>query len=173
MAEIHIRQVTDSDLLQLQKISSDTFYETFAESNTEEDMKLYLSEGLSQEKLKQELNDIHSVFYFAMLGDVITGYLKLNFGPSQTDLKDENGVEIERIYVSKDFHGKNIGQTLLEKALDTARSRKAEYVWLGVWEENQKAIRFYRKNGFVEFGQHVFLLGSDEQNDILMKLELK
>jgi ribosomal protein S18 acetylase RimI-like enzyme len=80
---------------------------------------------------------------------------------------------IERIYVLKEFHGKNVGQILYEKAMQIARQSNANYVWLGVWEENARAINFYKKNGFVEFEKHIFKLGNDEQTDIMMKLQLK
>jgi ribosomal protein S18 acetylase RimI-like enzyme len=125
------------------------------------------------EKLTNELNNPNSSFYFAVVNDKIIGYLKINFGDSQTELKQENALEIERIYVLKEFHGKKIGQLLFEKAMELAIQKKADYVWLGVWEENPRAISFYKKNGFVEFDKHIFKLGDDEQTDIMMKLQLK
>jgi ribosomal protein S18 acetylase RimI-like enzyme len=87
-------------------------------------------------------------------------------------LQDEGALEIERIYVLKDFHGKSVGQVLYNKAIDIAKEKKTKYVWLGVWEENPRAISFYKKNGFVEFDKHIFILGDDEQTDIMMKLIL-
>ena len=101
------------------------------------------------------------------------GYLKLNMGESQTELKDNDALEIERIYVLKDFHGKKVGQLLFDKAITIAKELQLAYVWLGVWEENKKALQFYTKNGFVEFDQHVFVLGDEAQTDIMMKLALK
>ena len=172
MENIQIQKVAFNEILQLQKIGRLTFYETFSESNSEENMKNYLQEGFSVEKLTTELNDKNAEFYFAKTDNEVIGYLKLNFGDSQTELKDNKALEIERIYVSKDFHGKNIGQLLYSKAIEIAKDKKVNYVWLGVWEENQRAIRFYKKNGFVEFDKHIFKLGDDEQTDIMMKLIL-
>lgn len=169
---MELKRVTLNDIDQLQKISRQTFQETFSESNSEENMKKYLEEGFSNEKLTAELNDKNSEFYFAALNNEIIGYLKLNFGESQTELKDKKALEIERIYVSKEFHGKSVGQFLYDKAIQIAKEKNAEYVWLGVWEENPRAIRFYKKNGFVEFDKHIFKLGNDEQTDIMMKLKL-
>jgi diamine N-acetyltransferase len=170
MKNIAIKRVTLSDIDQIQKIGRQTFFETFSASNSEENMAKYLEEGFSREKLTAEINDNNSEFYFAEFENTIIGYLKLNFGQSQTELKDERTVEIERIYVLKSFLGKNVGQILYEKALQIARQRNAEYVWLGVWEENPRAINFYKKNGFVEFDKHIFKLGDDEQTDIMMRL---
>jgi len=136
-------------------------------------MKSYLDEGFSVEKLTSELNNKNSEFYFAKLGDKIIGYLKLNFGESQTEFKDNRSLEIERIYVTKEFHGKSVGQGLYDKAIQVAKQKNFQYVWLGVWEENPRAISFYKKNGFVEFDKHIFKLGNDEQTDIMMKLKLQ
>ena len=172
MNGIDIQKVTLSDIAQLQKIGRQTFIETFSEANSEENMKNYLQEGFSIEKLTNEINNKNSEFYFATFNNEIIGYLKLNFGDSQTELKDHKALEIERIYVSKEFHGKKVGQFLYDKAIQIAKQKNAEYVWLGVWEENLRAISFYKKNGFVEFDQHIFKLGNDEQTDIMMKLKL-
>ncbi|MEX1301581.1 MAG: GNAT family N-acetyltransferase, partial [Desulfotignum sp.] len=94
-------------------------------------------------------------------------------GTSQTESKAENTLEIERIYVLKEFHGKTVGQQLYEKAMEIAKEKSVTYVWLGVWEKNSKAIRFYEKNGFKAFDTHIFRLGNDKQTDILMKHQMK
>lgn len=172
MTSIDIQEVTLDNIDQLQNIGRQTFYETFSAGNSEENMAKYLEEGFSIEKLTAELSDNNAEFYFATLNDNVIGYLKLNFGQSQTELKDDKALEIERIYVLKDFHGKNVGQLLYDKALQIARQKCADYVWLGVWEKNPRAINFYKKNGFAEFDKHVFKLGNDEQTDIMMKLKL-
>lgn len=171
MIEIFIRKVTLNDIEKLQKIGKETFAETFASDNSEENMQEYLDKGFSIEKLKSELADQNSQFYFAIFDGKVNGYLKINFGKTQTEIKNGNSLEIERIYVLKEFYGKKVGQKLYEKAMEIAEQKNVDYVWLGVWEKNSRAIRFYEKNGFVEFDKHVFKLGNDEQIDILMKLQ--
>ena len=171
--KIKIEQINHRHIETLQQIGRQTFEETFAESNSAENMAKYLEEGYSHEKLNEELNNQNSFFYFAILDEKVIGYLKLNTGISQTELKDNDAVEIERIYVLKDYHGKKVGQLLFDKALTIAKEQHVAYVWLGVWEENKRAIQFYTKNGFVEFDQHIFVLGDEAQTDIMMKLELK
>lgn len=173
MKNIIIQKVTLNDIDQLQKIGRQTFSETFSGDNSEEDMKKYLDENFSTEKLTDELNNKNSEFYFAKSEDTVIGYLKLNFGESQTELKDNKALEIERIYVPKEYHGQSVGQILYEKAIQVAKQKGTDYVWLGVWEENLRALSFYRKNGFVEFDKHIFKLGNDEQTDIMMKLQLR
>ncbi len=172
MENIITKKITLDDLEKLQKIGRKTFEETFSESNSEENMRTYLEEGFSKEKLTTELNNENSEFYFAILKEEVIGYLKVNFGESQTELKDSKALEIERIYVAKEFHGKSVGQILYDKAIEVANQKGSAYVWLGVWEENPRAISFYKKNGFVAFDKHIFKLGDDEQTDIMMKLKL-
>jgi ribosomal protein S18 acetylase RimI-like enzyme len=106
------------------------------------------------------------------MDEKIIGYLKVNFGKAQTDFKEDDSIEIERVYVMVEFHGKEVGKKLLVKAIEISREKNAKSVWLGVWEKNYKAIRFYHKNGFLEFGKHPFILGDDIQTDILMELQL-
>ena len=169
---MQIRKLDITDLENLQKISITTFRETFEEVNSEEDMQKYLNENLNEEKLKSELENQNSEFYFAENNGEILGYLKLNFKDAQTEKVEENHFEIERIYVLKAFLGQKIGQILFDKAIEIGREKNLEYVWLGVWEENHRAIRFYEKNGFEIFGKHDFVLGKDVQTDLLMKLKL-
>lgn len=172
MENIQITKATLDEILQLQDIGRQTFFETFSAGNSAENMKKYLAEGFSLEKLTAELKDKYADFYLAWFDKKVIGYLKLNFGQSQTELKDNEALEIERIYVLKEFHGKKVGQLLYEKAIQIAKQANVSYVWLGVWEENPRAISFYKKNGFVEFDKHIFKLGDDEQTDIMMKLML-
>jgi len=122
--------------------------------------------------LNIELNNENSEFYFATTNNTIIGYVKLNFGSSQTELKDKHTAEIERIYILKEFYGKNVGQVLCDKAIEIAKQKRVAFIWLGVWEENLRAINFYKKNGFIEFDKHIFSLGQEEQTDIMMKLKL-
>ena len=167
-----IRRLTGEDALLLQQIGRKTFEQTFSSSNSKENMVKYLEEGFSLSKLQGEIDDPNAEFYFAIHHNHIIGYLKLNIGQSQTEIKNEHALEIERIYVLKEFHGQNIGQQLFEKALERAYVQKVDFIWLGVWEENRRAIQFYTKNGFVAFDKHIFRLGDEEQTDIMMKLKL-
>jgi diamine N-acetyltransferase len=172
MINFTIQRVQPEDIIDLQNIARQTFQETYAAGNTAENMAYYLKHNLSIDHLKRELENKNSEFYFAKSGGKILGYLKINFGPSPTELTKENCVEIERIYVCKEFQGKKIGHQLLVKAIDLAKGKGASFIWLGVWEHNPKAFLFYQRHGFEVFDQHVFVLGDDEQMDFLMRLKL-
>ena len=161
-----------SHLKDLQSISRQTFFDSFASQNTEKNMGLFLEAEFAEEKLKSELLNADSEFYFARSDNGIMGYLKINSGNAQTEFKENSGMEIERIYALKEFYGKGVGKILLDKALEVAKESRMEYIWLGVWEKNPRAIRFYEKNGFIQFGSHPFRVGTDVQTDILMRREL-
>lgn len=169
MLEISLKKATLADLKKLQKIGIQTFSDSFSGQNTAEDMQSYLDETFSSENLTLELNDSNSDIYFAEFQENVIGYIKINFGKSQTHLKDESAIQIERLYISKDHQRKNVGQFLLNKALEIAQNTGKDYVWLGVWTENKRAIKFYERNNFVEFGSYIFTLGTDKQSDIMMK----
>ncbi len=172
MNSIKITKIGLEQLIPLQEIGRKTFYDTFFESDSEESMKTYLATSFSTKKLTAELENPHSEFYLATQNEVVIGYLKVNFGPAQTELQDGNSLEIERIYVLQDYHGKKVGQLLFEKAIAIAKDNSCSYVWLGVWEENHRALQFYSKNGFVAFDKHIFVFGDEAQTDIMMKLVL-
>jgi hypothetical protein len=167
-----IQKVNPIDIKLFASISKQTFLETYADDNSEEDMVKYLADNFSSKQLTTDLSNPNSEFYFVKNDTQIIGYLKLNFGQAQTEDHHDSAMEIERIYALKSYHGKSVGQMLFDKAYEVAKAKKAAYLWLGVWEKNPRAIRFYEKNGFVAFDKHVFVLGKDEQTDLLMKLSL-
>jgi len=170
MVLFSIEKVNENDVEQLQSLSRQTFYETYCLMNTKENMDKYLNENLSISTLEKELKNPNSEFYIIKDFDKNIGYLKLNMGPAQTDIKDVNSLEIERIYVIKEYQGKKVGQQLYEKSIQVAKEKSLKYIWLGVWQENPKAIQFYTKNGFEVFDKHVFVLGDEKQTDLMMRL---
>ena len=170
---ISVKRVDNNELHDLQQLSTKTFYEAFAAFNCEKHMQAYLRESLSLSQLTAEWKHPESFFYFAKINRKIVGYIKINWGAAQTEKTLTNALEIERIYVIQQFQGNKIGQKLFEHALSIAQDMKMESIWLGVWEENVRAMKFYEKNGFVRFGTHSFMLGSDEQIDLLLIKELQ
>jgi ribosomal protein S18 acetylase RimI-like enzyme len=169
---VELQRIQLSDLKALQEMSKKTFFDTFSWGTSSENMNAYLDTSLSEEKLTTELNEAKSEFYFGLLNSVRVGYLKLNFGQAQTELKESNSMEIERIYIPQEHQRKRIGGALIKKAIEIAVQKKMEYVWLGVWEKNSKAISFYRKHGFIEISAHAFMMGTEKQTDLIMKRSL-
>jgi ribosomal protein S18 acetylase RimI-like enzyme len=169
---IRIAKAELSELNLLREIAVRTFTESFSDQNSEEDMQLYLEQNLSLDKLEREMSDTFSVFYLGYYNALAVAYLKLNFDKSQTETHKADSLEIERIYVLKEYKGKGIGKQLLGKAIEIAENAKLKNICLGVWEKNTEAIDFYRKHGFKAIGNHLFILGKDAQVDILMRLEI-
>ena len=172
MNEMEVYQVQKADLLALQEISRQTFFETFGAVNTDEDMNQYLEVNLSMEQLTLELSNPSTSFYFAKNGKEILAYLKLNEADAQTEKREIPSMEIERIYVRKEFQNRGVGQFLLDHSIQITKDKQLKLIWLGVWEHNVSALRFYERNLFQFFGKHSFILGSDEQTDLLMELHL-
>lgn len=168
MAE-NIRRCDLNDLGELQKISIETFRDTFATKNDPTDLETYLREAYALDKLESELTNSDSRFFFIYQGYQLAGYLKLNTNKAQTEISGKNGVEIERIYIRKVFKRRGLGRQLLDFAFNLAVREKREHIWLGVWEENQNALQFYQSFGFKQVGNHDFYVGTDKQTDLIMR----
>ena len=162
----------ESDAQKLAEISAETFVDAFATYNTKENMQAYLKESYSIVQISKELADPDSLHFFLLRQEEVVGFMKLNFAPAQADVQDPDSLEIQRIYLKKSEWGHGLGDVLMRRAFHIAQEKKLKYVWLGVWEKNERAIKFYSKQGFVPFSSHTFMLGTDTQTDILMKMEL-
>ena len=169
---ITMKPCTVDDVEVLKNLAAQAFCETFAPLNTPENMDAYLKEAYTIPKLRRELSDSNQIFYFAYADGVLAGYLKVNEAPAQSEINDPSALEIERIYVLQAFYGTGVGQLLMDKAIEMARERGKEYAFLGVWEFNSRARRFYEKNGFYRFGEHTFVMGDDPQTDFLLRRDL-
>lgn len=165
-----IKKISNSteDIKALQAIAKQTFTETFGSQNTAEDLAKFLSEEYDFDKLKAEVENPESFYYFYYFEDELAGYLKLNVGAAQTESDYPETLEIQRIYVLQKYQGKRIGLAMMQQALAVAKKLKKPQVWLGVWENNLKAQAFYQKSGFKKVGSHDFILGDDKQTDYIL-----
>lgn len=167
---LHPCSLADIDTLVL--VSRDTFKAAFEAQNNPDDFLAYLNTAFSKKRLTEELKNSESHFFFVFNNEDLVGYFKLNEKQAQTDVNDETSYELERIYVITEFQGKGIGHWLIDRIINLALTEKKEYIWLGVWEQNTNAIRFYENKGFIKFGKHPYYIGQDKQMDWLMKLDL-
>jgi len=156
----------------LSELGARTFYETFAKDNTPENMDLHLKESFSPEIQFEELSAPNTIFLIVEAESIPLGYAQLLMDSRDESLTGSKPLEIRRIYVAQEYVGKGIGKELMKAAIDEARRRNCDCVWLGVWEKNQRAIDFYRKWGFHETGTHIFKVGEDPQTDFVMELKL-
>lgn len=172
MDGIILKKCTEEDADILRSLLAETFSDTFASMNTPEDMELYLNQAFARERILEELRNQDSSFYLLYQGGSPAGCLKVNEAAAQTETGDPRSLEIERIYVANEFQGTGLGSRLMDEAVRLAEERKKEYIWLGVWEKNERALRFYEGKGFYRTGFHTFTVGNDEQTDYIMRKDI-
>lgn len=163
-----IRACTINDKLALQEIAYQTFDETFRAQNKKENIDNYLKTAFTDEKIERELLNPESFFYFIYFDQQLAGYLKLNIKGSQTEAYNDDDMEIERIYILKQYQKHGLGKQLYQHVLTKAASLSCKRIWLGVWEKNINAIEFYKKMGFENVDQHAFYMGDEKQIDYIM-----
>ena len=173
--EATIRRATLKDAQALSAIGATTFFDTFTGTCTDEDMQQFLQDYFNIDQVNKELEDENDFFFFAEIGAVPAGYIRIKEDYTHFPLmKQWKALELKRIYVDKAFHGKGIAQLLMGFVESFARENKYEVVWLGVWEHNDRAKKFYVKSGFEDSGHtHEFPIGNTPQTDIWMWKFLK
>ena len=167
---LHHCQLKHLDLLV--EISKETFIQAFKKHNNPDDFRMYVEKAFAESTLKNELLDKHSHFFLVYCEQVLVGYFKINEFGAQSEFKDASGMELERLYVLRDHQNKGIGSHLLQKIIKIVQQYGKKYLWLGVWEENKKAIKFYQQHGFEKIGTHPYFIGSDKQTDWLMRFNI-
>ena len=166
---MNVRFATINDAELIANLSRQTFHETFASHNTQADMEMFMNEQFTKEALMKEVGEPGNIFLLAFDGDVPVGYVRMRENNNPPELNGAAAIEVARIYAVAAAIGKGVGKLLMQRCIDIARQNGKDIIWLGVWEQNQRAIEFYSKWGFEKFGTHVFLLGNDPQMDWLMK----
>jgi len=174
MPQIDIRRAAIDDAKSLTDLSYTTFWDAFAHhpKNAPDDLAHYMRQAFSVERIADELNDPRAVFLVAEIEGELAGYAKLVCDHIEPGISAEKPIELNRLYSQQKFLGQGVGQTLMDACFDLARENGFDTIWLGVWEYNPRAQRFYEKNGFKEVGSHTFVLGSDPQTDLLMQKEI-
>lgn len=170
--KIIVEKCDIKSLDELVEVGRSTYFEAFKSYCSDDVMEAYLDQAFERNKIRQEIMNKDSEFYFVRVNDELAGYLKLNINGAQSDLKNENGLEIERIYVRAQYKSRGLGKLMLSYGVKRAKELIKGFAWLGVWEKNLVAIDFYKKNGFYKFGSHRFKMGDEVQNDFIMKKEI-
>ncbi|MEH7401059.1 MULTISPECIES: GNAT family N-acetyltransferase [Bacillaceae] len=165
---IKITKCSSKDSNTLLQIGYETFNETFKDQNTLENMNAYLERAFNLSQIEEELLNQSSQFFFIHLNQTIAGYLKVNTDDAQSEEMGSESLEIERIYIKKEFQKHGLGKIMFNKAIEIAEELNKKKIWLGVWEKNENAIAFYKKMGFIHTGSHSFYMGDEEQIDFIM-----
>jgi diamine N-acetyltransferase len=162
---ITLRHPDAGDTDRLVEFAARIYYETFASVNTPENMQAYLQSAFTAEQFKEEMADPGAVFLLAESGGHLCGYAKLLSGMPPECVTGENPIELVRLYIDSSWHGSGLASIMMEACLAEARQRGFKTMYLGVWEKNFRAQRFYRKWAFEHIGEHVFQMGDDPQID--------
>ncbi len=172
--DLTVRKANLADAEMLAQVGWQSFYEAFAEhpKNHPDDMKIYMDEAFSVENLQKELSDADAIFFVAELENEIVGYAKLQQNSREDCVGGEKLLELNRLYALDRHIGKGIGKALMLKCFEFAETNSFDTFWLGVWEFNFRAQKFYEKFGFEKCGEHVFQLGSDPQIDWIMQRQI-
>ncbi|HEX8287876.1 MAG TPA: GNAT family N-acetyltransferase [Pyrinomonadaceae bacterium] len=149
-----------------------TFYEAYFEQDDSDDLANYVMESFDREKIETDLNDRNSTFFIAELNGRAVGYAKLRENSEVECLKNENAIELQRIYILERVKGQGVGVELLNRCAETARAKGYETIWLSVWTENPSAVKFYEKFGFAIVGEVQFPYGKTVGTNHVMKLKL-
>jgi diamine N-acetyltransferase len=170
--EMVIRRANSTDAEMLTRLAARTFYDAFASSNTPEDMQAYMSEAFNLKAIEGALTDPRAKFLIAEVGGEPAGYAKLYEGEVPECITGPDPIEIVRLYVEQRWLGSGVGRALMQTCLDEARRSGHQTIYLGVWEQNHRALAFYRKWGFEIVGSHILKVGDDTQNDWWMERRL-
>lgn len=163
-----IRTAQPSDAEQLAALAERTFRDTFASSNTQEDMEHHCQSSYSKEHQLKEIQNPNWITLVCENENMLVGYAQMRWEEFPSCVEAKTPREILCFYVDKPWHGRGIAQEMMRACLAELKKRDTDAVWLGVWEHNPRAIAFYTKFGFVEVGEHIFQLGSDAQRDVIM-----
>jgi ribosomal protein S18 acetylase RimI-like enzyme len=169
---IRIRKAKIEEVSAVRELAIEVYTDTFADQNTEANLQAFFNESYNIEKFKAEFHEPDSALYVALDDLKIIGFLRLRFSTEVEQQLGTNNVELHRLYIHRSYHGGSASRLLMDQALAYAKEKNVEWIWLGVWEKNFRAQKFYSKWGFERFGEHIFQMGDDPQTDWLMKRKL-
>lgn len=170
---LSIRQADVSDLKIICALGITTFYEAYFEQDDPRDLADYVLENFSTEQIEREFNDENSTFFLADLNGKAVGYAKLRENSAADCLKGVEAIELQRVYILEKAKGKGVGAALMRRCFGAARAKGYKTIWLGVWEQNLAAQRFYEKFGFIKAGELRFLYGENLETNYVFTLDLE
>jgi diamine N-acetyltransferase len=172
VTNISIRQAQPADVDTIVSLGQKTFVETYGDTNSKEMVAVYVDKMFNHERIEKEVNTFGERFFIAYVGSLPVGFTKLSENKKPRGLNGKKKIEIERIYVLKEYQGFKIGTELIAKVLDVAKDEMYKIVWLSVWQKNNKAVQFYQRAGFVIYDTDTFQFGEELHDDFLMKKEI-
>jgi len=170
--EPRLRDATIDDAALLAGLGERTFRETFQAFNSPEDLEEFFQQTYREALQRRELEDSSNSYFIAESAGSPVGFAMLRPGPPEACVTGERPLELARIYVLQEWHGRGIAAALMRRCIEEAQRQGARTLWLGVWEQNHRAQAFYRKYGFEDVGWHLFHIGKDPQRDRILAKKL-
>lgn len=168
--QFHIQPASPYDAERLAQLAERTFRDAFAKNHSPDDIETYIRGAFSLSRIQSELADEANRFLLALIPgeDAPVGYAKLRTDRTDPSVVGPDPIELERLYVDQSVTGHGVGSTLMQASLNAAQLAGYRTIWLGVWENNKRAIAFYERWKFEAVGRHAFVVGSDHQTDFVM-----
>ncbi len=168
----HIIKATIIDIDKICSIGAQTFTDAYASNNTKEDLETYINKSFAPATILSELETVGTSYYLCFDDELLIGYLKLNFNAECEAFQASNVMELQRIYVIKEFYKRKAGAHMMQFAINKGISLNYNYIWLGVWKENHRALPFYFRWGFETIGERLFQVGNKVYDDYYLRLNL-
>ena len=168
-----IKTATTADAQLLTDLGARTFLEAYSDVKTAKDLNDHVKTAFIKEDIEAAINNNKAIFLIAFADEKAIGYVKLRWDRSHANLSaKEQNMELERIYVSRDYWRHKTGEAMMLEAFQITKSSNYHYLWLGVWQKNNRAIDFYLKMGFEIFGTKKFFVGTEENDDFVLRIKL-
>jgi ribosomal protein S18 acetylase RimI-like enzyme len=170
MSDVTYRDATPADAVLMSELGPRTFVETFGHLYTPDNLAAFLKNH-SEAEWRTELEDPRYKVRLAETGGEAIGFVK--YGPPSLPF-EPNGPsgELRQLYVLGPWQGQGVAQALMDWVIDEARGRGAVELYLSVFEDNERAQRFYARYGFEPVGLYDFMVGDHRDVDIVMRLKL-
>ena len=159
-----ITRAGEKDFQLLSELAKLTFLESHGHSAPSADVAAYVTEKYSPAVIKEVLSNEKNIYFIIYTDNRPAGYSKIIFDTPYPDSPIKNITKLERLYLLKEFYSLKLGVQLFQFNIDLAKSNNQMGMWLFVWKENQRAVNFYKKSGFVIIGSHDFKISETHSN---------
>ncbi|WP_143959819.1 GNAT family N-acetyltransferase [Litoribacter populi] len=173
MDNIKIKKADEADAAIICLLARITFSETFGMHFRDPlDIQEYFNKTFSVAKIRDSIKKDNNRYWLIYVNELPVGYSKLKlFSPSDF-LKEKETCQLQKIYILRDFLGKNLGHIMVKEMLKEAFLQARQTMWLSVLKENQRAVRFYKNQDFEICGEHTFQIGKELFDFYVMKRRL-
>ena len=161
---ISIVKAGQKDFQLLSEIAEVSFIESHGRSANPEDIKMYILKKYDENIFKEELSDTKNIYHIIYYNNNPAGYSKITFDTPYAESKIKNITRLDRIYLLKEYYNLQLGSALFQYNKDLAKNNNQIGMWLYVWKENQRAVNFYKKHGFVIIGSYDFKISETHSN---------